>query len=224
MKKISNEKELFDLFCDKRANNKYYPEPFLNAVYNEVWATDGHIVAAVKPELVSGCYPEKTLPLDIPSEKTCDRIITLNAIKDALTKLPMIEEEEIEEEECTECDGWGKVECEYYDSHGSFHEVKADCPLCDGTGYVDGTPKKTGEKVVDYDTPIKLDGAYFKGRLFDILAQAMELIGLERLTMTHYGEYGTGVGKACELQADGVRFFLAPMLVDDVQNVIEIEL
>ena len=224
MKKISNEKKLFDLFCDKRVNNKYYSEPFLNAAYNEVWATDGHIVAAVKPELVSGRYQTKTLPLNIPSEKTCDRIITLNAIKDALAKLPIVEEEEVEDVECEECDGSGEVECEYHDNQGSTHEVMADCPICFGTGYVDGTPKKTGEKVVDYDTPIKLDGAYFKGRLFDILAQAMELIGLERLTMTHHGEYGTGVGKACELQADGVRFLLAPMLAEDVHNVIEIEI
>lgn len=29
--------------------------------------------------------------------------------------------------------------------------------------------------------------------------------------------------KACELQADGVRFLLAPVLVDDVSNAIEIK-
>lgn len=66
------------------------------------------------------------------------------------------------------------------------------------------------------------------GYRLDVLAQAMELIGLERLTMTHHGGYGFGEGMAwegmaCELQADGVRFFLMPIFINDVPNVIEIE-
>ena len=100
----------------------------------------------------------------------------------------------------------------------------ADCPICFGTGYVDGAPKKTGEMTVDFCTPIKLGEAYFMGYRLDILAQAMELLGLETLTMTHHGGFGVGRAKACELQADGVRFLLAPMLVDDVPNMIEIEI
>ena len=76
---------------------------------------------------------------------------------------------------------------------------------------------------VDFYTPIKLGDAYFMGYRLNVLSQAMELIGLERLTMTHHG-HGDGKGKACELQADGIRFFLASVLVDDVHNVIEIEI
>ena len=223
MKKISNEQELFELFCDKEHYNEKRHEPFLNVVYNEVWATDGYLVVAVKPELVSGRYRENRLSLNTPFGKACDRTVTLKAIKDALAKLPMVEEEEIEDVECEECDGSGKVECEYHDNQGSTHEVMADCPICFGTGYVDGILKKTGEKVVDYNTPIKLGEAYFMGHRIDVLARAMELIGQETLTMTHHGGYGVGYGKACELQADGIRFMLAPMLVEDVHNEIKIE-
>lgn len=223
MKKISNEKELFELFCDKRVYIKKYHEPFLNVVDNEVWATDGCVGMAVKPELVSGCYPEKKLSTNISSGKACDKIVTLKDIKDALDKLPLVEDEEIEDVECDECDGSGKVECEYHDNHGSTHEVMADCPICFGTGYVEGEPKKTGKMIADFSTPIKLGEAYFMGYRLDIIAQAMELIGLERLTMTHYGGYGIGKGRACELQADRIRFMLAPMLVEDIHNVIEIE-
>lgn len=136
----------------------------------------------------------------------------------------MVEEEEIEDVECEECDGSGKVECEYHDNQGSTHEVMADCPICFGTGYVDGAPKKTGEMIADIRTPIKIGEAYFMGYRLDILAQAMELLGLETLTMTHHGGVGVGYGKACELQADGVRFLLALVLVDDVSNAIEIEI
>ena len=135
----------------------------------------------------------------------------------------MVEDEETEDVDCDECDGSGRVECEYVDKGGATHEVTADCPICFGSGYVDGEPKKTGKMVVDFSTLIKLGEAYFMGYRLDILAKAMELLGLERLTMTHHGGFGVGRAKACELQADVVRFLLAPMLAEDVHNVIEIE-
>lgn len=221
MKKISNEQELFELFCDKDNCFGQYQEPFLELDHNEVWAINGSKGVVVKAELVSGKYHKRKLTKDIEFGTPCNAKVTLKAIKDALAKLPMVEEEEIEDVDCDECDGSGEVECEYIDNNGVTHEVTTDCPICFGSGYVDGA-KKTGKMVVDFSTPIKLGEAYFMGYRLDITAQAMELIGLERLTMTRYGGYG--IGKACELQADGVRFFLAPMLVDDVQNVIEIEL
>lgn len=223
MKKISNEKKLFELFCDKDNCFGQYQEPFLNLCHNEVWAANKHMAVAVKAELVSGkCrkWKIKDPTLGTP----CNTIVTLKAIKDALAKLPMVEEEDMEDIECEECDGSGEVECEYVDNHGSTHEVTADCPICFGSGYVDGAPKKTGKMIADFSTPIKLGEAYFMGYRLDILAQAMELLGLETLTMTHHGGFGVGYGKACELQADGVRFLLAPMLADDVPNVIEIEI
>lgn len=222
MKKISNEQKLFELFCNDDTCIDAYQEPFLRLGHNEVWAANMYMAVAVKAELVSEKYRKKKIK-DLSLGTPCNMTVTLKAIKDALAKLPMVEEEEIEDVECEECDGSGKVECEYHDNQGSIHEVMADCPICFGTGYVDGILKKTGEKVVDYNTPIKLGEAYFMGYRLDILAQAMELLGLETLTMTHHGEFGVGRAKACELQADGVRFLLAPMLAEDVHNVIEIE-
>lgn len=222
MKKISNEQKLFELFCDKGKCFNPYQEPFLELDHNEVWAIDGSKGVAVKAELVSGKYPERRIR-DIEFGTPCNAKVTLKAIKDALAKLPMVEEEEIEDVDCDECDGSGEVEYEYVDKGGSTHEVTADCPICFGSGYVDGAPKKTGKMVVDFSTPIKLGEAYFMGYRIDILAKAMELLGLETLTMTHHGGFGVGRAKACELQADGVRFLLAPMLVEDRHNAIKIE-
>lgn len=222
MRKISNEQKLFELFCDKDNCFRQFQEPFLELDHNEVWAANKYMAAAVKAELVSGKYREGKIK-DPTLGTPYNTIVTLKSIKDALAKLPMVEEEEIEDVECEECDGSGMVKCEYHDNHGSTHEITADCPICFGSGYVEGEPKKTGKMVVDFSTPIKLGEAYFMGCRLDFLAQAMELLGLERLTMTHHGGYGIGNGKACELQADGVRFLLAPMLVGDIHNVIEIE-
>ena len=224
MKKISNEQELFELFCDKEHYNEKSHEPFLNVVYNEVWATDGYLVVAVKPELVSGRYRENRLSMNTPFGKACDRTVTLKAIKDALSKLPMMEENfEDEGEKCDECGGGGFVEYKYISKDGFTYATKLYCPICNGHGYVNGVVEKLGRMVAGLHAPIKLGEAYFMGYRLDILAQAMELLGLETLTMTHHGGFGVGRAKACELQADGVRFLLAPMLVDDVPNMIEIE-
>jgi len=223
MKKISNEKELFELFCDKDNCFGLYQEPFLDIDHNEVWAINGYKGVAVKAELVSGKYHKRKLTKNIGFGTPCNAKVTLKAIKDALAKLPMVEEEDMEDVDCDECDGSGEVECEYIDNNGVTHEVTADCPICFGSGYV-GAPKKTGKMIADFSTPIKLGEAYFMGYMLDILAQSMELLGLETLTMTHHGGFGVGRAKACELQADGVRFLLAPMLVDDVSNAIEIEI
>nr|DAQ98641.1 MAG TPA: protein of unknown function (DUF5351) [Caudoviricetes sp.] len=224
MKKISNEQELFDLFYNDDTCFGEYQEPFLEIVHNEVWAVNRRMAVAVKAELVSEKHHKRKITKNVDFGTPCNVKVTLKAIKGALAKLPMVEEEEIEDVDCDECGGSGKVECEYVDKGGATHDVTADCPICFGTGYVEGEPKKTGKMVADFSTPIKLGEAYFMGYRLDILAQAMELLELETLTMTHHGGYGVGYGKACELQADGIRFFLAPMLVDDVQNVIEIEL
>lgn len=224
MKKISNEHELFDLFCNDDTCFGEYKEPFLELGHNEVWAIDGSKAVAVKAELVSEKHHKMKMTKNVDFGTPCNAKVTLKAIKGALAKLPMVEEEEIEDVDCDECDGSGEVECEYVDKGGATHDVTADCPICFGTGYVEGKPKKTGKMVADFSTPIKLGEAYFMGYRLDILAQAMELLELETLTMTHHGGYGVGYGKACELQADGIRFLLAPMLVDDAPNVIEIEI
>lgn len=219
MKKISNEKELFELFCDKEHYNEKSHEPFLNVVYNEVWATDGYMAVAVKPELVSGRYRENRLSMNTLFGKACDRTVTLKAIKDALAKLPMVEDVE-----CEECDGSGRVECEYVDKGGSTHEVMADCPICFGTGYVEGEPKKTGKMIADFSTPIKLGEAYIMAHRISKIAQAMELLGIDELIMAHNGRRDDDTVEAYELQADEVRFFAMPMLAEDVHNVIQIEI
>lgn len=223
MKKISNEKELFELFCNNDEHIDECQVPFIDLYRNEVWATNKYIAVAVKAELVSEKYQMRKISL--PTLGTpCNIIVTLKAIKDALANLQMVQDEEIEDIECDECNGRGEVEFEYHDNQGLPHVVMADCPICFGTGYIDSTPKKTGKMSVAFGMPIKLGDAYFKGYRLNTLAQAMELIGLERLTMTHHGGDCIEKSGVCELQADGVKFLLAPVLVDDAPNVIEIEI
>ena len=225
MKKISNEKELFELFCDKEHYNEKSHEPFLNVVYNEVWATDGYLVVAVKPELVSGRYRENRLSMNTPFGKVCDRTVTLKAIKDALSKLPMMEENfEDEGEKCDECGGSGDVEYKYISKDGFTYATKLYCPICNGHGYVNGVVEKLGRMVADLHAPIRLGEAYIMAHMISKIAQAMELLGIDELIMAHNGRRDDDTVEAYELQADEVRFFVMPMLAEDVHNVIEIEI
>ena len=43
--KIKNEAELLDKFCDKTHIKEILTEPFFNTNYNEVWSSDGVVLA-----------------------------------------------------------------------------------------------------------------------------------------------------------------------------------
>ena len=95
MKKISNEQELFDLFCNDDTCFGEYQEPFLEIVHNEVWAANRRMAVAVKAELVSEKHHKRKITKNVDFGTPCNVKVTLKAIKGALAKLPVVEEEEI---------------------------------------------------------------------------------------------------------------------------------
>lgn len=109
-KKIKNEDELLGLFIDVDGILSNTWLPFLHPTYNEVWATDGHVIIRIPPERLNkqykptdGCERLKLPTVEHPCSKSC----TLAAIKQALEACPLVDEVETEEyeEKCEECDG-----------------------------------------------------------------------------------------------------------------------
>ena len=136
---INNEKELLNLFVDKDDIRPNFQEPFLNANYGEVWATDGYSLLFVNQECLNGEYPTRELTMPELMDKNCTTVITQDALRVALSECPQVDEE-IETgkyKKCKECDGSGEVEWEYFDNKGSCHQRDFDCPCCDGSGYSD---------------------------------------------------------------------------------------
>lgn len=117
MEKIKNETELLEMFTDPDGFRAFTYVPFLHPTYNEVWATEGHVIIRISPdrlnkhyEPVRGCE-ELKLPKVL---KPCHLSCTYKAIRQALDECPLVDEvvTEEHEEDCKECGGFGEVEWE----------------------------------------------------------------------------------------------------------------
>ena len=195
-KKIKNEDELLGLFIDVDGILSNTWLPFLHPTYNEVWATDGHVIIRIPPERLNkqyeptdGCERLKLPTVEHPCSKSC----TLAAIKQALEACPLVDEVETEEyeEKCEECDGTGMVEWEYTDGKMKTHYHDFDCPKCGGDGVIMHEKEtKTGKKVSDEDAIIQIGAALFRYRILRIVADALKILGADTVNITANEPYG----------------------------------
>lgn len=111
--KIKNETELLEMFTAEDGVRAFTYVPFLHPVYNEVWATDFHVIIRISPdrlnkhyEPVKRCEELKLQKVLIPCHLSC----TYKAIRQALDECPLVDEvvTEENEEECKECGDTGK--------------------------------------------------------------------------------------------------------------------
>lgn len=188
--KIKNETELLEMFTDGYGVRAVRSVPFLHPVYNEVWATEGHVIIRINPdrlnkhyEPVKGCEKLK-LPKVL---KPCHLSCTYKAIRQALDACPLVDEvvTEEHEEDCKECGGTGDVEWEYTDDNLYTHYHSFDCPKCGGDGVI--THKKetyTGRKVHDEFAVVKIGNATSRWFYLDIVAKALAHIGADVINIT----------------------------------------
>jgi hypothetical protein len=143
-----------------KINTQNYPTPF--NVGDKTCATNGYVLIAIpkegdyedKSEKVKGVYPVD------PATYNCKKEYSLNQLKEALKAITMVDE--IDYDECNECNGEGVVEWEY-----SRYTMDLECPVCNGAGCFE---KKTGEKTFDGNDNIEINGYYFTGfRLKEII-------------------------------------------------------
>lgn len=214
-KKIKNEDELLGLFIDVDGILSNTWLPFLHPTYNEVWATDGHVIIRIPPERLNkqykptdGCERLKLPTVEHPCSKSC----TLAAIKQALEACPLVDEVETEEyeEKCEECDGTGMVEWEYTDGKMKTHYQDFDCPKCDGDGVIMHEKEtKTGKKVSDEDAIIQIGAALFRYRILRIVADALKMLGADTVNITANEPYGM-----TEFEYDGIKIGLMCITAD----------
>ena len=188
--KIKNETELLEMFTEPDGFRAFTYIPFLHPIYNEVWATEGHVIIRINPdrlnkhyEPVKGCEKLK-LPKAL---KPCHLSCTYKAIRQALDACPLVDEvvTEENEEDCKECGGTGEVEWEYTDDNLHTHYQDFDCPVCGGSGVITHKLEKhTGKKVHDEEAIVKIGNSFFRWYYLDIVAKALAHIGADVISVT----------------------------------------
>lgn len=221
--KIHKESELLEMFCDGTHPRKFFQKPFLNEKYNEVWATDGHILIKIPLERLSEEYETGTLSLPVYSSNKNKKKITLSSLENALSDCPQEEEEIIveKEKECKECKGTGEVDWEYHDSNGHYHIKGFDCPVCDGSGVSENeVRKKTGRMVISDCSIIKINQAYFRAGYLRVLKMAMEHLEVNVAEITL-----NGIHDPAQIEIDDLCIIIMPILMnEDMTFHAEIEL
>lgn len=223
--KIKNETELLEMFTCPDGIRAFTYVPFLHPVYNEVWATEGHVIIRINPdrlnkhyEPVKGCEELKRPKVLKPCYLSC----TYKAIRQALDKCPLVDEVITKENEvdCKECGGTGEVEWEYTDDNLHTYCRDFDCPVCDGDGVIiHKSEKHTGKKVHDENAIVKIGNSFFRWYYLDIVAKALAHIGADVINITANDHLGM-----TEFVFDGIKIGLASYNNEGRRYNAEVEL
>src|SRR5690606_21472449 len=160
----------------------------------------------------------------IDNEKNKERVIELfqteytpfitiktSKLKEALKAVPLINELEITEKECSECNGTGEVEWEF-----GYHTKEDECPECDGHGYTE-KKIKSERKVKDQSKKIKIGEYVMSVFLMEQLLEVCELLNQKSFEVLSHEKINKGmfvkVGKA--------EMIMMPVYtsLDDLKNV-----
>ena len=185
MKYNFNEKDLFDLFVDRDNDiQPMYNNPYQRDGY--VYATDGKKLIRIKENAVRGNYETTDkMKLDFPIDN-CDYTVSDKDVEKFLSKLPHMDEMIAvgNNVKCPECDGEGTVTWKYTDKDWNDHELEEDCPVCEGSGYIEKVrPEKTGRKLPILSFIVKVGSNNMLAAYLQTLLDAMRIIGVSEVRL-----------------------------------------
>ncbi len=193
-------------------------EPF--NIGENVYSTDGYSIMKVPNNSVR-VFNECTKPenakvtleyFDFKESKIMD--IKLSDLKDAISKIPLIDEciNADAEGKCTECEGEGEVEWEY-----ESYTKDMDCPVCDGDGVITETKKeKTGRKIKAEGFFIDINISRLRTAMIEQLITIADLLKVETIKVVSQTKPNTGV----VFKVGIAEIIMKPVLKTDKQNVL----
>lgn len=220
-KRINNEQELFELFCDPDGMPLFIQKPYYETQCKKVFATDGRILIMMDPSMLSESYEE----IEKPSIYTVFRdsmegCFTFESLKKVLESFEMEEERELMEKgrECVECEGSGYVEWTYIDLENNTYELTHECPICDGEGKAEDVFKSTGFMIPTYNSFVRIGKSFFRGIVAQKLLWAMEYFNVDK------AGFSEGEKTICFTLENGVKIAVAPLEpYGAFQNIVTLE-
>lgn len=219
-KRINNEPELLELFCDPLSESAFKQKPYYETRCKKIFATNGIILIMMNPSMLSESYEE----IENPSIYTVFRdsmegCFTFESLKKVLASFEMEEEQVLTEEmeECEECKGSGEVEWEYTDIDGQTHYRYFDCPVCDGKGGTEGVFESTGFMIPTDDSIVRIGKLFFRGILAQKLLWAMEYFNVDKAAFAE-GDISINI-----TLNNGVKIAVASLEPYEFQNVVTLE-
>lgn len=219
-KRINNEQELFELFCDPHSESAFKQKPYYETQRKKVFATDGRILIMMDPSMLSESYEEVEKPsIYTVFRDSMEGYFTFESLKKVFESFEMEKELVLIEEgqECIECEGSGYVEWEYTDQEGKIHSHDGDCPICDGDGIIEDVFESTGFMIPTDDSIVRIGKSFFRGILAQKLLWAMEYFNVDKAAFAE-GDISINI-----TLNNGVKIAVAPLDPYESQNVVTLE-
>nr|DAN19901.1 MAG TPA: protein of unknown function (DUF5351) [Caudoviricetes sp.] len=219
-KRINNEQELLELFCDPYSELTFKQKPYYETQCKKVFATDGVILIMMNPSMLSESYEEIKKPVIYKVFRgSMEEYFTFEALKKVLASFAMEEEQVVTEEgrECEECEGSGEVEWEYTDQDGEIHFRDSDCPVCHGDGMFEDVFKSTGFMIPTEDSIVRIGKLFFRGIVVQKLLWAMEYFNVDKAA------FAKGKNSISVTLNNGVGIAIAALEPYIFQNVVTLE-
>lgn len=212
-KRINNEQELFELFCDPHSESAFKQKPYYETRRETVFSTNGRILIMMNPSMLSESYEE--IEKSFIYKVFCDSMegyFTLESLKKVLASFEMEEGRE-----CKECKGHGEVEWEYTDQDGEMHFYYGDCPICYGEGKAEDVFESTGFTIPTEDSIVRIGKSFFRGIEAQKLLWTMEYFNVDK------AEFSTSTNSISFTLNNGVEIAVAPLEPYESQNIVTLE-
>ena len=183
-KRINNEQELFELFCDPYSNRVQLQKPYYEKQTKTVYSTNGCTAILINPSVTTLSYEEIDFPIIGKFIKGAAKgCFSFESLKKVLASFEMEEEQVVMEEgrECVECEGSGEVEWEYTDQDGKIHSHDGDCPICDGDGIIEVAFKSTGFMIPTDNSFVRIGDLLVRGEFAQKLLWTMEFFNVKKV-------------------------------------------
>lgn len=219
-KRINNEQELFELFCDPHSESAFKQKPYYETRRETVFSTNGKILIMMNPSMLSESYEE--IEKSFIYKVFCDSMegyFTFESLKKVFESFGMEEEQVVTEEgrECIECEGSGYVEWEYTDQEGKIHYHDGDCPICDGDGIIEGVFESTGFMIPTDESIVRIGKSFFRGIEAQKLLWTMEYFNVDKAA------FAEGENSISITLNNGVEIAIASLEPYESQNIVTLE-